>query len=464
MDSDGLAGSIIILALVLMKAFFTVAETAIAEVPDSKVKSFEKGSVTQRRLFKLLESPSRLMTVFAVNRIASAMLMIYAALFCYSAPLTETMLGLLGVEAHESWETVGFIAAAFMIMLIAVFVLTVFCEGVPKQLALNGDAEKLALMSAFPVSVLVMLLKPLTLVSDGAIRLIIRLAGSKDGFKGDVVTEEEILMMVDAGNETGVIEESQREMINNVFEFNDITASDIMTHRTDIVGVESKAAISEVVNAAISSGFSRIPVYKGSMDHITGIICVKDLLCMVGSEAAAAASIKDFVREVIYVPETVPCVELFRQLSEKRMQMAVVADEYGGTAGIVTMEDVVESIVGNIRDEYDDETEAMIKISDNTFTIDGTAAPEDILEQLGITLPEDNDFDTMSGFIVSLLGRIPEENENPVVKHENVVFTVLITEDMCITKLKAEICGEKEGNDEINEKEKNEENEYQKED
>lgn len=460
MDSDGLAGSFIILALVLIKAFFTVSETALAEVPDSRVRTFEKGSMTERRLFKLLESPSRLMTVFAVNRITSAMFMMYAALFCYSEPLTGGILRLFGAESQEAWHTVGFIVAAFVIMLIAVFVLTVFCEGVPKHLALNGDAEKLALMSAFPVSVLMVLLKPFTFISDGAIRLIVKLTGSKDGFKGDAVTEEEILMMVDAGNETGVIEESQREMINNVFEFNDLTASDVMTHRTDIVGVESKALISEVVNAAISSGFSRIPVYKGSMDHITGIICVKDMLCMVGSEAAATASVKDFVREVIYVPETVPCGELFRQLSEKRMQMAVVADEYGGTAGIVTMEDVVESIVGNIRDEYDNETEAMIRISDDTFTIDGTAAPEDILEQLGITLPEDNDFDTMSGFIVSLLGRIPEENENPVVKYGNVVFTVLITEDMCITKLKATVCSENEDNNEINEKEKNEENEH----
>lgn len=411
-------------------------------------------------MFRLLESPSGLMTSFAVNRITSAMLMMYAALFCYAEPLSGLILKLFGVEAEDAWKTVGFIAAAFVIMLAAVFVLTVFCEGVPKHIALNGDAEKLALMSAFPVSILMVLLKPLTFISDAAIRLIIRLTGSKDGFKGDAVTEEEILMMVDAGNETGVIEETQREMINNVFEFNDLTASDVMTHRTDIVGVESKALISEVVNAAISSGFSRIPVYKGSMDHITGIICVKDLLCMVGSEAASAVSVKDFVREVIYVPETVPCGELFRQLSEKRMQMAVVADEYGGTAGIVTMEDVVESIVGNIRDEYDNETEAMIRISDDTFTIDGTAAPDDILEQLGITLPEDNDFDTMSGFIVSLLGRIPEENENPVVKYGNVVFTVLITEDMCITKLKATICSENENNDEINEKEKNEENEH----
>ena len=460
MDSDGLAGSIIIIVLILLKAFFTVCETALAEISDSRVKSFENGTKAERRLFRLLKSPSRLMTAFSVNRIASAMLLMYAALFTYAKPIADLILSFVAKEdASGSWNTVGFIAAAFVIMLAAVLVLTVLCEGVPKQLALAKDAEKLALAAAFPVSILVVFYTPFTAVSEAAIRGLVSLAVGKDGFKGDAVTEEEILMMVDAGNETGVIEETQREMINNVFEFNDLTASDVMTHRTDVVGVESKASISEVVNAAISSGFSRIPVYKGSMDHIAGIICVKDLLCMVGSEAAATASLKDFIREVIYVPETIPCGELFRQLSEKKMQMAVVADEYGGTAGIVTMEDVVESIVGNIQDEYDDETEEIIRISDDTFTIDGTAAPGHILEQLGITLPEDNDFDTMSGFIVSLLGRIPEENENPVVKYGGVVFTVLITEDMCITKLKATVCAGNEGNEEISEKENMDENE-----
>lgn len=461
MDSDGLAGSFIILALVLIKGFFTVCETALAEIADSKVKNFENGTKAEKRLFRLLESPSGLMTVFAVNRIMSAMLLMYAALFSYAKPMAEWLLSVFVKDGGtEAWYTVGFIAAALIIMLAAVFVLTVLCEGVPKHIAISGNSEKLALMAAFPVSVLVVLLKPFTFISDHAIRLILSLVGYKGDFKGEAVTEEEILMMVDAGNETGVIEETQREMINNVFEFNDLTASDVMTHRTDIVGVDTKASISEIVNAAISSGFSRIPVYKGSMDHITGIICVKDLLCMVGSEAAATASAMDFVREIIYVPETIPCGELFRQLSEKKMQMAVVADEYGGTAGIVTMEDVVESIVGNIQDEYDDEAEELIRISDDTFTIDGTAAPGHILEQLGITLPEDNDFDTMSGFIVSLLGRIPEENENPVVKYGNVVFTVLITEDMCITKLKATVCTDDENNNDINEKESNEENEH----
>lgn len=440
MESDGLAGSLIILAFILMKVFFTVGETAVTEISESKVKSFENGSDKEKRLFKLLSKPAKLITAFSVNRIFSAVLIAYTALIFYLSDLenafAKLFYGSLDAVGDHLWIPC---VSIILILLLTVLVLTVFCDGLPKRLASSHDTEKLAVLCAAPIKLLVTLLTPLSALSNLLVNLFAKLFGIKRSSDSDVVTEEEILMMVDAGNETGVIEQSQKEMINNVFEFNDLTASDVMTHRTDIVGVENTASVSEVVNAAISSGFSRIPVYENSMDHIIGIICVKDLLCMVGSDAASTAAAKDFVREVIYVPDTMLCGELFKQLSKKRMQMAVVADEYGGTAGLVTMEDVVESVFGSIQDEYDDETEDITQVSDDTYIINGTSEPGYILEQLGITLPEDNDFETMSGFIVNLLGRIPEENENPSVQYKNVLFTVLLTEDMCITKLKASI-------------------------
>lgn len=465
MDSDGFAGSLIILALILVKAFTTVCEYAVTEVSDSKVKNFENGSKAEKRLFRLLEHPSRVVTAFSVNRIFSAVLIAYAAVIVYSAPLGRFIdRHISGNAVQDGISTVSLILSYIIILTATVFALTVFCEGLPKKLAASANAEKLAVKCGLAVKIILVLFTPLTALSGAAVKLLAGLFGSKVSEAADSVTEEEILMMVDAGNETGVIEESQKEMINNVFEFSDLTVSDVMTHRTDIVGVETEASVSDVVNAAISSGFSRIPVYEGSMDRITGIICVKDLLCMVGSDAASGAKAKDFLREMIYVPESMTCGELFKQFSAKKMQMAVVADEYGGTAGIVTMEDVVETIVGNIQDEYDDEEEEIKKISDDTYTVSGTASPEAVFEQLGLTLPEGSDFDTMSGFIVDLLGRIPEENENPSVRYENVLFTVLITEDMCISKLKAEICGDDtsdKNENNINTKEKKEEHEYE---
>lgn len=441
MEPDGFTGSIVIIALTLLKTFFTVCESAVTEINDSRVKSFEDGTKAEKRLFDLLQKPSRLITAFAVNRILSAILIFYAALVTFNVPLAK-QLALLAGAADESVPPVMILLSALVIILLTVILLTIICDGLPRRFVTSRGAEKLALSCSLPVKLLVILLTPLTALSDLMVNILAALFGVK-GSNEDIVTEEEILMMVDAGNETGVIGESQKEMINNVFDFSDLTASDVMTHRTDVVGVDIGASVSEVVNTAISTGFSRIPVYEKSIDRIVGMICVKDLLCMVGSETAQDTSAKDFLREIDYVPETIPCGELFKQLTAKHTQMAAVADEYGGTAGIVTMEDVVESIVGNIQDEYDDESEDIIQISDDTYTINGTASPAPVLEKLGITLPEDSGFDTMSGFVVDLLGRIPEENENPSVQYKNVLFTVLIVEDMCITKLKATISEDK---------------------
>lgn len=434
MDSDGYAGSMLILAVILYKGFCTVCESAVTEIDDRKVKGGEKTVLSG-----LLEKPSRLMTAFSVNRVLTAVLASYLALFDYRGPLAAA-LGRLS----RGWAE---ILAALIILLGTVLALTVFCEGIPKRLP-AAKSEKFAYFCAPFVKLLVIVLTPLTALSSLLTRLLAPIFGGKGLSEQDHVTEEEILMMVDAGSETGALEESQRKMINNVFEFDDLTVSDIMTHRTDITAVESSAKVSEVVNAAISSGFSRIPVYEETIDRIVGIICVKDLLCLVGSEAAENSDVKGFLRDIVYLPESVPCKEAFKRLSEKKMQMAAVADEYGGTAGLVTMEDIIERIVGSIRDEYDEEEVRLNKISDDTYVIDGSADPEEILPVFGIELPEGNGFDTMNGFIAELLGRIPEENENPSARYENVLFTVLVTEDKRITKIKAEILSDNNQNEE----------------
>lgn len=432
MDSDGYAGSIFILAVILYKGFCTVCEAAITEADDRKIKGNGKNTA----LSELLEKPARLMTAFSVNRIMSALLLAYIALFSFLDPLAKLFL-----KIFDNRMSASTVISALVIMLGTVLVLNVFCEGIPKRLP-AAENEKFAYFCAPFVKFLIAALTPLTALSSLLTRLLSPLFGAKTGTERDAVTEEEILMMVDAGSETGALEESQRKMINNVFEFDDITVSDIMTHRTDITAVEISAKVSEVVNAAINTGFSRIPVYEETVDRIVGMICVKDLLCLVGSESGEVPDIKGFIRDIMYFPGSVSCGEAFKKLSEKKMQMAAVADEYGGTAGLITMEDIVERIVGSIQDEYDEEEAVLTKISEDTYIIAGTADPEEILPVFGIELPEENGFDTMSGFIVELLGRIPEENENPQTEYENLIFTVLVTEDKRITKIKAKITGD----------------------
>ena len=253
--------------------------------------------------------------------------------------------------------------------------------------------------------------------------------------------------MVDAGNETGVIEESQREMINNIFEFGDSVVSEVMTHRTDLCAADVESKIGDIVYLAINEGYSRIPVYEGTVDSIIGIIYVKDLLCLVGCEHSEDFTVRQFMRKVMYIPETCKCADAFENMTKTKSQVAIVVDEYGGTAGMVSLEDLLEEIVGNIQDEYDDEKADIIQISDGVFIVSGDANPEDAEEIIGIQLPEGHNYDTMSAFIVDLLGRIPDEDETPSVKYGDFEFTVLLTEDNWITKIKA-VFKKSEENDE----------------
>lgn len=252
------------------------------------------------------------------------------------------------------------------------------------------------------------------------------------------ITEEDILHLVNAGNESGILEEQQREMINNIFEFDDIPISDVMTHRKELVAVDVSMEIAEVVELARSENYSRMPVYQDNIDNIVGVLNAKDLLGLIGCTDISGFRVRHFLREALFVPETAKCDDVLSEMSRKKMQMAIVVDEYGGTAGVVCMEDILEEIVGNIQDEYDEEEQEVRRLTDTLYIIDGHADPEDVLPLLGET-QEEMPFDTMSGFLVDLLGRIPETHENPVIEWHQIRFTALVVEENWIAKIKAEL-------------------------
>jgi putative hemolysin len=247
-------------------------------------------------------------------------------------------------------------------------------------------------------------------------------------------------MMVDVGGEKGVIEDTQKEMIDNIFEFDDLDAGDIMTHRTEMTAIEVTRSLEEVAELAVENGYSRIPVYEDDPDSIVGVLYAKDLLKYVGHNIPSDLTIAQVMRKALYVPETQSCGDLFEAMNKSRTQFAVVVDEYGGTAGIVTLEDVLESIVGNIQDEYDDEEEEIKQINETTFTVDGTTDLDEVNELVGVELP-DGDYDTLGGFVISLLGYLPEEvTDEPIVaEYENLKFTVLSIEERRMDEIKVEI-------------------------
>lgn len=250
----------------------------------------------------------------------------------------------------------------------------------------------------------------------------------------DKITEQDILFLVNAGKEKGMIESSTCAMIENIFEFDDLNAGELMTHRTDIKAIEDTDPLCEAVDVFIETGYSRIPVFHEDIDNIVGLLYAKDLLGYVGGEIPADFKITDIARDAFYVPKSKNCSELFTEMTASKVQLAVVVDEYGGTEGLVTMEDLIESIVGNIQDEYDNEEEEMRRLSDNIYTVDGAADIDDVSELIGVKLPDD-DCDTIAGLMLETLGEVPAAGDRPTVEIGGVKFTAVDIEERRITRV-----------------------------
>ena len=431
----GLISGIIFL---LIKGFFTACETAVIEVNDTKIKKLAETDKKAKRLFNIISQPNKLLVSLSVFKALTTVIVAILATVTFYAGLK------VKISRFDIRPTVISMLSIIIIVLITTLLLVVFGDSIPKRLA-KKDSETFAIGISGILHSLMIILSPFTKLISVVTFIFGKLLGFSIITNKETVTEEEILMMVDAVNETGAIEQSQKEMINNIFEFDDLEISEVMTHRTDMVAVEKSTNIRELTMLAISEGFSRIPVYDNSIDNIIGVVYVKDLLCLIGTEKPEEQSASEFLRDIMYVPQTNHCGELLKEFIEEKVQIAVVVDEYGGTAGLVTMEDLLEAIVGNIQDEYDDEIEDIVKISDGIYEISGTAPAEEVLEELGITLPEEHDFDTIGGYVIDLLGYIPSENEFPEASHKNVTFNVLQTEDKRIVKLKAVVSQKNNG-------------------
>lgn len=248
------------------------------------------------------------------------------------------------------------------------------------------------------------------------------------------VTQQDIMLMLLAVKEKGVIEASTYSMIKNIFEFDDLTAAEVMTHRTDMTAIEDSDPLQDAVDVFIETGYSRIPVYHEDIDNIVGLLYAKDLLRYVCGDIPEGLKLTDIKREAFYVPKTKNCSELFAEMTANKVQLAVVVDEYGGTEGLITMEDLIESIVGNIQDEYDNEEEEIKRLSDNIFTVDGAAAIDDVSELIGVKLPDD-ECETIAGLMLEQLGEIPRDNDRPSVMIDGVRLTAVQIEDRRIARV-----------------------------
>ena len=420
---------ITLVILILLNAFFASAEIAFITLNDAKIEKMAKdGDKKAKQIAKMLKNPSKFLATIQIGITLAGFLSSAFASDAFADKLAPALNNMIPSINIGTWRSISII----LITLILSYFTLVFGELVPKRLGMKYH-EKIAFSTIKIIkalSVITALFVKLLTLSTNIVSKIFGVSESEE----ETVTEEEIRMMIDVGEEKGSIKEEEKELINNVFEFNDKTVSEIMTHRKDIFALELSDNIVERLDRIDEYKYSRIPVYDETIDEIKGIIYIKDLLKQIAINKDI--KIKDIMRDAYFVSENKLINELFKDLQKNKKQLAIVLDEYGGTAGIVSMEDILEELVGNIFDEYDEIENDYEKIDENTYIIAGHVSITDLKKILDVEIPE-GEYDTLSGYLTELLGRIPEDGEKPVLETNEVTYKIEDYEDKRIKLVKA---------------------------
>jgi CBS domain containing-hemolysin-like protein len=338
--------------------------------------------------------------------------------------VASSMATVLALRFSETW---GELISTVLISLIVL----IFCEITPKTAAVQNPI-RWARVLVRPVRDAAWLLRPIVLSLGAITNFFVRLLGGQMKHRGPFVTEEELRLLVSVGEEEGVLEEEETEMIHSIFEFADTTVREVMIPRIDMVTLEADATVDEAVDLALQAGFSRIPVYKESIDDIIGVLYTKDMLKQL-REDHNTLSIKDLVRPAYFVPETKRLDDLLREMQQRRVHMVIVVDEYGSVAGLVTIEDLVEEIVGDIRDEYDHEENLYEQISENEYIFDAKINIDEFNELMDTNL-DDTGYETLGGFLYAQLDKIPVVGDT--IKFNDLTFTVQTTRGRRITQVR----------------------------
>lgn len=436
---------IFLIILILLNAYFAASEMAYISLNDAKIeKEAKEGNKKAQKIKKMLKNPSKFLATIQIGITLAGFLSSAFAADTFASELSPILNEWIPGLGIGFWQALSII----VITIILSFFTLIFGELVPKRLAMKYS-EKIAYATIGIISFISILTSPFVKLLTATTNLVSKIFGVSE-YEEEVVTEEEIKMMVDQGQEKGVIKKNEKDLINNVFLLNDIDAAEIMTHRTDIFAIEINDNIYELLDEIDDYKYSRIPVYEETIDDIKGILFLKDILKALSN--GKKIKIKDIMREAYYVPETKPIDEVFKELQKNKMQMAIVVDEYGGTSGLLTMEDILEELVGNIFDEYDDVEVEYNKIDENTYMVEGSIPLYELKKIIGIEIPE-GDYDTLSGYLIEKLGRIPEDDEKPVIEDEKLTYKVEELEDKRIKWVK--ICKNQEVS--VNEDDENKE-------
>lgn len=414
MDSSTSNSIQIVLLIILLigSGFFSASETALMSLSKIKMRHMEEDGVKGAKLVStLIEDSNRLLTSILIgNNIVNI------AATSITTSLFTAMLGAQGVA----------IATGLMTVLVLIF-----GEITPKTISANNP-EKASLVVAKPIKFFVTILTPIVWIFNIITKVIFKLFGVDDKGVKPFITEEELKTMVNVSHEEGLLEMEEREIINNVFEFGDMQAKEAMFQRLDIVAIDMEDSYEEIIDLFKTEKLSRMPVYEETIDDIIGILNIKDIIFL-SDEEIENFDIKKYMREAFFTYEFKKITQLLEEMKKDKSQMAIVVDEYGGTAGLITIEDLVEVIVGDIEDEYDEEEDEIQVISPNEFLVDGSTKISDVNEILNIEL-ESEEFDSIGGYIIGYIRHIPEENE--IIEMDNIKFNIESVDKNRIKKIR----------------------------
>ena len=420
----------VLVILILINAFFAASEIAFISLNDAKIeKQAKEGNKKAKQIQKMLKNPSKFLATIQIGITLAGFLSSAFASDAFADKLAPILNSWIPVISIGSWRAISII----IITILLSFFTLVFGELVPKRLAMK-NYEKISFASVGFIRALSIVTGPFVKILTAVTNGVSKIFGVGEN-EEQTVTEEEIKMMIDQGEEKGTIKEEEKELLNNVFEFNDITASEIMTHRKDIFAVDMDTSVEELLQEISKEDYrySRIPVYEETVDEIKGVIYIKDVL---KNRNKKTMKVKNIMHEPYFVPQNKMINDLFKEMQVKKTQISIVLDEYGGTAGLVTMEDILEELVGDIYDEYDEVEQEYEKIDEDTYILSGSMTIYDVNKLLNAKIPE-GDYDTLSGFLQDELGRIPEDEENPVIETKEITYKIEEYEDKRIVKVKA---------------------------
>lgn len=444
-DPGPLWGQLILLTvLIIINAYFAAAEMAIVSVNKNRIRTLaHEGNKKAKALSELIDEPNKFLSAIQV--------IITLAGFLTSAEAAVSFSDDVGVFLEELGIPYGESIAVIVVTLILSFFTLVFGELFPKRLAmLHADGIAMAVVKS--ILFISVIFKPFVWLLSVTVTLFLKICRQRTDVTNVEYSEDDIVSMLEAGQESGELKEEGKKMITGVFAFDDMLAYEVMTPRTDVFSIDVNANTEEYIDELMELRYSRIPVYEDDSDDIIGILYIKDYLIKAREDGFDNVDIRPILRKPYFVPETKNIDSLFFELQTTKQHIAILIDEYGGFSGIVTMEDIIEEVMGDIDDEYDEEDPVIEKVSEDTYIMDGSMDLDDIDEELNINLESDNS-ETIGGFIIDMLGEIPDENDvGKEITFENYRFRIDSIRDRRIEQITMTILPEP-----VEEEEKHEE-------